>query len=199
MKRAMLILGAVSAITVAGLTGGGVAHAETPATPPPAAQTIKVQPGDTLDKIAQDHGTTYQRLFNANPDIADPNIIYADETIRIPAPDEQLAERSLPSAVASAPAAPVSTKIPAAQPATATVGGDVWDRLAQCESGGNWAINTGNGYAGGLQFSQSTWEANGGSGSPAAASREQQIAVGQNIVARSGWSAWPACSQILGL
>lgn len=197
MKRLMLMLGAVSAITAAGLAGGGIAHAETPASAAPTAQTVKVLPGDSLDKIAQQHGTTYQRLFNANPDIADPDVIYADEIIRIPAPDEQLAERSLPGAVA-APAA-VTAQTPKTQPVAATSGTDVWDRLAQCESGGNWSINTGNGYAGGLQFSQGTWEANGGSGSPAAASREQQIAVAQNIVAKSGWGAWPACSQKLGL
>ena len=56
-------------------------------------------------------------------------------------------------------------------------GNSVWDTLAQCESGGNWAINTGNGYYGGLQFSLGTWQANGGSGLPSNASRETQIAI----------------------
>ncbi len=73
-----------------------------------------------------------------------------------------------------------------------------WDALAQCESGGNWGINTGNGYYGGLQFSQSTWEANGGSGSPAAASREEQIRVAENVLATQGWGAWPSCSAQIG-
>jgi LysM repeat protein len=76
---------------------------------------------------------------------------------------------------------------------------DVWDSLAQCESGGNWAINTGNGYAGGLQFSPSTWAAHGGAGSAANASREQQIAVAQRVQASQGWGAWPACAAKLGL
>lgn len=73
-----------------------------------------------------------------------------------------------------------------------------WDALAQCESGGNWAIDSGNGYRGGLQFSQSTWEANGGSGNPAAASREEQIRVAENVLATQGWGAWPSCSAQIG-
>jgi resuscitation-promoting factor RpfA len=76
---------------------------------------------------------------------------------------------------------------------------DVWDSLAQCESSGNWAINTGNGYAGGLQFSPSTWAAYGGTGSAANASREQQIAVAQRVQASQGWGAWPSCAAKLGL
>ncbi len=82
---------------------------------------------------------------------------------------------------------------------SATAPASTWDSLAQCESGGNWAINTGNGYAGGLQFSPSTWAAHGGTGSAANASREQQIAVAQKVQARQGWGAWPACAAKLGL
>jgi hypothetical protein len=74
-----------------------------------------------------------------------------------------------------------------------------WDALAQCESSGNWAINTGNGYAGGLQFSPTTWAAYGGTGSAADASREQQIAVAERVQASQGWGAWPSCSAKLGL
>ena len=85
----------------------------------------------------------------------------------------------------------------AAVPATAPA--STWDSLAQCESGGNWATNTGNGYSGGLQFSASTWAAHGGTGSAANASREQQIAVAQRVQASQGWGAWPACAAKLGL
>lgn len=74
-----------------------------------------------------------------------------------------------------------------------------WDRLAECESGGNWSINTGNGYYGGLQFSQSSWEAAGGSGSPAGASKSEQIRVAENLLQMQGWGAWPSCSAQLGL
>ncbi|UWX97097.1 transglycosylase family protein [Arthrobacter zhaoxinii] len=74
-----------------------------------------------------------------------------------------------------------------------------WDALAQCESGGNWAINTGNGYSGGLQFSPSTWAAFGGTGDAANASREEQIAVAERVLAEQGPGAWPACTAKLGL
>lgn len=68
-----------------------------------------------------------------------------------------------------------------------------WDAIAQCESGGNWAINTGNGFYGGLQFSPATWTANGGVGSPAHATREQQIQVAERVLAKQGLGAWPSC------
>ena len=74
-----------------------------------------------------------------------------------------------------------------------------WDRLALFESGGNWAINTGNGYGGGLQFTDSTWKAFGGKGQPENASRSEQIRVGEKVLDAQGWSAWPACSKKLGL
>ncbi|OZD64021.1 transglycosylase family protein [Rhodococcus sp. 06-1460-1B] len=72
-----------------------------------------------------------------------------------------------------------------------------WDGVAQCESGGNWSINTGNGYYGGLQFSQSTWTANGGTGSPANASKAEQIRVAENTLQSQGPGAWPVCGQQL--
>ena len=70
-----------------------------------------------------------------------------------------------------------------------------WDAIAQCESGGNWAINTGNGFSGGLQFTSSTWHANGGSGSAANASREEQIRVAENVLHSQGIGAWPVCGR----
>jgi resuscitation-promoting factor RpfE len=70
-----------------------------------------------------------------------------------------------------------------------------WDAIAQCESGGNWGITTGNGYGGGLQFTSSTWHANGGSGSPNGASREEQIRVAENVLHSQGIGAWPACGR----
>jgi LysM repeat protein len=77
--------------------------------------------------------------------------------------------------------------------------GSAWDRLAQCESGGNWAINTGNGFSGGLQFTSGTWRAFGGTGVAHHASREEQIVVAERVLAKQGWRAWPACSRKLGL
>lgn len=83
--------------------------------------------------------------------------------------------------------------------ANATTSTSTWDALAQCESGGNWSTNTGNGYTGGLQFSASTWAAYGGTGSAADATREQQIAVAEQVQASQGWGAWPSCASQLGL
>ncbi|BCL19506.1 transglycosylase family protein [Streptomyces tuirus] len=77
----------------------------------------------------------------------------------------------------------------------------VWDRIAQCESGGDWHINTGNGYYGGLQFTPSTWNAYGGTAyAPTAdrASRSQQIAVATKVQRAQGWGAWPTCSARAG-
>ena len=70
-----------------------------------------------------------------------------------------------------------------------------WDAIAQCESGGNWSIDTGNGYKGGLQFLPSTWRANGGTGDPANASRAEQIRVAENVKDSQGIGAWPVCGK----
>lgn len=166
---------------------------------------VTVNPGDNLSMIASAHDTTYQRLFNANESIVDPNVINPGQELRIPAPDEQLPERPLPLA------APVTIYQPLSQTTTQSqvaavapvAGTGVWDQLAQCESGGNWNINTGNGYSGGLQFAPGTWTGNGGGQyAPTAnqATREQQIVVAETIKAKRGnYSAWPACSSKLGL
>jgi Transglycosylase-like domain len=73
-----------------------------------------------------------------------------------------------------------------------------WDAMAQCESGGNWSADTGNGYYGGLQFTPATWAANGGVGSPAAASRDEQIRVARNVLHTEGLGAWPVCGGPVG-
>ncbi len=77
-----------------------------------------------------------------------------------------------------------------------------WNRLAQCESGGRWHINTGNGYYGGLQISVATWRGYGGrhfARTPSRASKAAQIRIGERIKHGQGWRAWPACSARLGL
>lgn len=93
---------------------------------------------------------------------------------------------------------PAPTAPPAEDPAA---GADTatWDRLAECESGGDWGIDTNNGYSGGLQFAPATWAAFGGQGEAHEASREEQIAVAERVQAEQGWQAWPACSAELGL
>jgi uncharacterized protein YabE (DUF348 family) len=88
---------------------------------------------------------------------------------------------------------------PSRSTAPSVPSGGVWDRLAQCESGGNWSINTGNGFYGGLQFTPSTWRGYGGTGMPHEASRAEQIAVAKRVQAGQGWGAWPACTAKLGI
>ncbi|MEA5154437.1 ubiquitin-like domain-containing protein [Raineyella sp.] len=92
-----------------------------------------------------------------------------------------------------------TTKSSGSSSSSSSAPAGVWDQIAQCESGGNWAINTGNGYYGGLQFNLSTWRAYGGSGLPSSASKAEQIAIATKVQAAQGWGAWPACTSKLGL
>lgn len=182
---------------------------ESTAEPAPAPERqpviVIVQEGDSLAKIAAAHQTTYQHLFDANPSIADPNIINPGDQVRVPFADEVLASRPLPAPAPEPAPAPAKDAAKHAAPkritssAPVVASGSVWDRLAQCESGGNWSINTGNGYYGGLQFMLSTWQAVGGSGYPHQNSREEQIYRAEILLARSGWGQWPACAAKLGL
>jgi LysM repeat protein len=111
-------------------------------------------------------------------------------------PDSRKGQKLLRLAVAGA----VVVGVPLAVAGTANAAPDsAWDRLAQCESGGNWNINTGNGFSGGLQFTPSTWRAFGGTGSANQASRAQQIAVAERVLATQGWNAWPVCSVKAGV
>lgn len=98
------------------------------------------------------------------------------------------------------PPAPTTTAPP---PPPAPSPGDpndpaTWDRLARCESSGNWAMNSGNGYYGGLQFSLATWRGVGGAGYPHQASKAEQINRGKILQARAGWGQWPHCARQLG-
>ncbi|BBZ29432.1 transglycosylase [Mycolicibacterium madagascariense] len=90
--------------------------------------------------------------------------------------------------------APIASMLMGAGTAHAD-GGVNWDAVAACESGGNWGTATGNGYYGGLQFTMSTWRANGGTGSPHQASRDEQIRVANNVLKTQGIGAWPVCGR----
>ena len=107
-----------------------------------------------------------------------------------------VSRKALQSVVLRRPVAEIISYGTKERPATTNYSGgsSVWDKIAQCESGGNWAANTGNGYYGGLQFSLSTWSAYGGSGRPDQQSREAQIAVAERVAAaEGGYGAWPHC------
>lgn len=195
------------------------AVAEDKATGGPAASTIHVVArGESLSAIAASYGYTgrddWRIIYDANPTkLTDPNLIVAGLHLRIPTADERFVRRALPvyeQAVAvpgarrpgrASRASRSASAAPAAGGAS-TAGGEVWDRLAACESGGNWSTNTGNGYRGGLQFHPKTWEGAGGgqyAASAEQASRDQQIEVAKRVQASQGWKAWPACSRKLGL
>jgi LysM repeat protein len=173
------------------------------------SRDVAVAPGDYLYKIAADNKSTVQRLYDANADIDNPDLIFPGQNIRVPGNSEQLTHRELPSNSVAAAQAAAAPQVTVAAPTPKTysravaaptvAGGSVWDSLAACESGGNWAINTGNGFYGGLQFTLSSWRAVGGSGYPNDASREEQIARAETLRASQGWGAWPACSAKLGL
>lgn len=170
---------------------------------------VTVKSGDSLSIIAKKHRSSYERLFYANKKIKHPDLIYPGDKIRVPSKDEKLKPREMPGDAV----VPVVT--PSSQPASSSVrstprkaytapkatasGGSAWDRLAACESGGNWSINTGNGYYGGLQFSLSSWRGVGGSGYPHQASKAEQIKRAEILKGSGGWGHWPACSAKLGL
>ncbi|MFI9244559.1 transglycosylase family protein [Streptomyces sp. NPDC053086] len=123
----------------------------------------------------------------------------ADTTRNTARPDSARKGRTTAALAGAALLAPLG--LLAATGSAAAADNGVWDRIAQCESGGNWHINTGNGYYGGLQFSASTWRAYGGTAyAPTAdqASRSAQITVATNVQQAQGWGAWPVCSARAG-
>ena len=124
----------------------------------------------------------------------------------LPTPASAAMEATL---MAVATPTPIPTPVPTPAPAAAAPaappsysGSSVWDDLARCESGGNWSINTGNGYYGGLQFSYDTWHGyDGGEFAeyPHEATRDEQITVAERLRAARGYAPWPACRVKLGL
>jgi LysM repeat protein len=177
------------------------------AVPAPAPEeVVTVVSGDTLSAIASPRNVTVQRIFDANPQIADPDVIKPGDQLTIPAADRDIPHRDFPAPVvapvvaAPAPAA-TSTYSAPRRSAPVTYSGDptVWDTIAACESGGNWATNTGNGYYGGLQFSLGSWWGVGGAGYPSDASREEQISRAVMLQAKQGWGSWPVCARKAGL
>jgi Transglycosylase-like domain/LysM domain len=174
----------------------------------PGSYTIR--PGDTLSQIAaRAYGSAadWPAIWWANRgQVPDPDLITAGQPLALPSSHQVppwLARAALAAAAAArqAPAAPGATAAPAtptptASPPPASTGGVNWSAIAACESGGNWAASTGNGFYGGLQFTEQTWLANGGgryASSANLATPAQQIAVAQNVLASQGIGAWPVC------
>lgn len=174
------------------------------------AEQVTVQPGDTLSAIAARTGQTWAELAAYNG-ISNPDLIYAGETITIPSanstpqPPTTSAPASDPSSGATSTVSQVSsadssgTATGSSQAAASPSG--IWGCIASHESGGNPSTNTGNGYYGMYQDTQSSWVAGGGLAyAPRAdeASAAAQTAVNQNIQAQQGWGAWPVSSAACG-
>ena len=136
-------------------------------------------------------------LASANPAIP----IKPPQPPPVTPPPEQTPPQPSTLAGSPQPAPKLKYAVAPSNPSARTADSNVWDRLARCESRGNWSSNVGT-FDGGLQFHPRTWKAYGGTRyAPSAnqATREQQIAVAERVLARQGWRAWPACSRRLGL
>ena len=179
----------------------------------PASYTV--HQGDTLSTIAaRSYGSSadWPAVWWANRhQVSNPNLLLVGQRLRLPASGHvtaamaRAAQAAIPDPPpAAAPTAPVS--YPQSDPSTAahvsapapasSSSGVNWNAVAACESGGNWSINTGNGFYGGLQFTQQTWLGYGGgqyASSANLATPSQQIAVAQRVVAGQGIGAWPVC------
>ena len=172
-----------------------------------------VKPGDTLSTIAHKaYGSRadWPALWWTNRHkVGNPDALVVGQRLRLSTWHSHKAwvvRAAMAASTPPAPAAPAaSAQSPSSVPTTSSApsysggsssGGVNWDAIAACESGGNWSTSTGNGYSGGLQFSQGTWNAYGGgqySSTAAGASRSQQIAVAQRVLAGQGIGAWPVC------
>jgi len=176
----------------------------------PASYTV--QPGDSLSAIAaKAYGSEadWPAVWWANRhQVANPDMIAAGLRLQLPASGQvpswmaraASAAISAPAASASTlqadPPAPAQAAAPAAAAPAASSDGADWAAIAACESGGNWSTDTGNGFYGGLQFTQQTWDAYGGgqyASSANLATEAQQIAVAQQVLAGQGIGAWPVC------
>ena len=164
-----------------------------------------VKQGDTLSSIARhEYGSAaaWPALWWVNRHkVHNPEMIRVGQRLTLSSwhPHKAWLNRAALAAVpASASAPPVSASAPAAgaAPVPASSGGVNWSAVAACESGGNWSTNTGNGFYGGLQFTEGTWLANGGgqyASSADVATPAQQIAVAERVLASQGIGAWPVC------
>lgn len=152
----------------------------------PAIQNVSVANGSSLSKTGAKYGNRLGQVLDLNPQYkANPAFVRAGAVIKV---------------YTNGSAAPApKTVAHTASTGNRKVSDETWDALAQCESSGNWSINTGNGFSGGLQFTPSTWKAFGGTGKAHNASRAEQIRVAENVLDAQGWKAWPSCSKKIGL
>ena len=160
----------------------------------------ETMPLEPTENVIQDVEMNMSRRVEESPGVPGvQNVTFAVNVVN----GKEVGRTQVNSAVVT-PAQPKTVRV-GAKPGTEVPpveNGEIWDRLAQCESTGNWAINTGNGFYGGIQFDQNTWERQGGLRyAPRAdlATREEQIAIASVTQQRQGWGAWPACTARLGI
>ena len=177
---------------------GGVASAD-----PEVAVVTTDAPQPSL-VVAEVPSTTAETTTSTVEEVAPVDTVEATTSTAAPtttaAPETTTTTAPPPPPPTTAPPPPPPPPPPA--PAPPVANGAIWDQVAMCESSGNWAMNSGNGYSGGLQFYQGTWVGHGGTEfAPYAymASREAQIAVAERVLASQGWNAWPGCARRLGL
>ena len=168
---------------------------------PPVHVVADLLPRLEAPPVALDRGSTTDRQASVIAAAAISSTATPEEigTEPLPTPASASMEATLLPIATPAPTPPPA---PARRPAATYSGDSVWDDLAKCESGGNWSINTGNGYYGGLQFSYSTWHGYDGgefADYPHEATREEQIIVAERLRAARGYQPWPACRSKLGL
>src|SRR5262245_41111263 len=175
-----------------------------PAAAHPSRPHSTVRAGDTLSDIARhEYGraAAWPALWWVNRhQVTNPSMLKVGQRLRLSdwhRVRPWLARAALAAGPAHPPAPWAAPAVaPAAAPAPGASGGVNWSAIAACESGGNWSASTGNGFYGGLQFTQQTWQANGGGQyAPSAdqATSAQQIAVAQRVLASQGIGAWPVC------
>ncbi len=168
----------------------------------------RVRPGDTLSDIARHqygHASDWPAVWWANRhQVPNPSMITAGQRLRLPSQHQVRpwlakaahAASPAPAPAGAAPAAAPASSSTTASPSALPSGSANWAAIAACESGGNWSADTGNGFYGGLQFTQGTWDAYGGgqyASSANEASASQQVAVAERVLAGQGIGAWPVC------
>ena len=194
----------MSSIPAAGLAKALVAVTVSlhPAAAHHAGHTYTVRPGDTLSAIARhEYGKAadWPALWWANRhQVPDPSLITVGQRLRLPSRRHvrDLSRDAQAAAQAPAASATASGSAPVTSPSSLPTGTVNWQAIAACESGGNWSANTGNGFYGGLQFTQQTWLGYGGGQYAATANLAtpaQQIAVAERVLAGQGIGAWPVC------
>lgn len=184
-RTRLLTAGTVVALVSAPVVVGATAETATDADV--STRTVSVQPTDRITPAFDGSDDELMSVLAAAVDAR------ADLVANEPEPEPEPEPAPEPEPEPDPEPAEESDVAPQAASA------GVWDRVAECESGGNWQINTGNGFYGGLQFTMDSWNWVGGSGMPHEASREEQIARAEILLDRQGWQAWPACSRQLGL